>query len=1175
MICYGRSRLKRFGLGLLLGLAWLLGTAGVGDCSADSLRIVMDDNYPPYVFRDSAGKLQGILVDQWELWSQKTGTPVRISAMDWSKALHAMEQGSYDVIDTIFINDERVRKFDFSRAYATLDVAIFFNRSVSGIEGLNTLRGFKVGVKSDDDAVNLLIRHAIHDLVFYESYEAMILAAQRREILVFVMDKPPALYYLNKFGLNDEFRVSAPIRSGRFHRAVNKGERELLNRVETGFARISEAEYAAIEKRWLGEAIGGQAYGRWIGMGAGAIGLVLLGMTIWSLGLKQAVRRRTSELQAVMDAIPDMMCTVRRDGSVVSYHDGRLHSGTRFAGFSGKGKMTDLLPASVAAGIMRCVEAALKQQEVQLFEYMLPDNGGSRHYEARIAASGSDETVAMIRDITDRKRVEAALRESELRMTEVVEFLPDATFVVDCGGRVVIWNKAIEKMTGIAAAAMLGKGDYEYALPFYGVRRPILIDLASKSDQELAQKYFYVRKEGEFLTAEAEVPVQGGAKRILWGITRPLYAADGQVIGAIESIRDITAYKAAQADLLESRNYLDKIINAVGDPLFVKDRRHCWVLVNDALCGFVGISREKLLGRSDYDFFTKEQAAEFWAKDEIVFATGVENSNEEKLTGADGIDHIIVTKKTLYRGQDGQDYLVGIIRDITDIRLAEELLRQAKAGLEGKVAERTQELLAMNEEMIAMNEQLGLAKSAAESASRAKSSFVANMSHEIRTPMNAILGFAQLLQRESGLNEQQRSYLDKIDSAGRHLLRLLNDVLEISKLEAGRSVLQPVLFDLHGMLYDMEQMFSLPTAEKGLRFTIQRRPDLPRLLLADEGKLRQIVINLLNNATKFTQEGEITLTVSGEPEAEDGIRLCFSVADTGPGIDESERELLFLPFEQTQIGRESGGGTGLGLAICRDYVRLMGGDIEVASRKGSGSTFGFCVLAKLAKDIALGAEVPRRVISGISQTRPVKVLIVDDEDSSCELLERFLAPVGFATRRAGDGEEGVRVFLSWNPDLVLLDLILPGIGGHEAMRRMLSIRPDTPVMVVTASVFEEERRLVEAAGAAAFVRKPVQAAELLEKISSLLHLEYTYQEDDSAKARERLPENPATARLTTDMKERLREAAAIGDYYQVLALIDEIETQNGELAAELRNLARSFNFTALVAMLAKEVNDSV
>lgn len=277
-------------------------------CVADAaestpLKIVFDDNYPPYAFRDQTGKLQGILIDQWELWSRKTGRKIQLTAMDWDKAQAAMKNGEFDIIDTMFVNAERQQIYDFSRPYATIDVAIFFSRNVSGIEGLNTLKGFKVGVKSGDDAMNLLFLNNIHNVVFFDSYEGMIQAAKQNELVVFVMDKPPALYFLNKLGLQEEFNASPPINSGQFHRAVKKGNAELLTAIEAGFAKISTAEYEAIDKRWFGEKLGKNELARWVLVVLAVAGIMMILLTIWSYGLKKAVKRRTAEVTAAHEEL--------------------------------------------------------------------------------------------------------------------------------------------------------------------------------------------------------------------------------------------------------------------------------------------------------------------------------------------------------------------------------------------------------------------------------------------------------------------------------------------------------------------------------------------------------------------------------------------------------------------------------------------------------------------------------------------------------------------------------------------------------------------------------------------------------------------------------------------------------------------------------------------------------
>lgn len=1320
------NRTKQGWVGVVLLALLCLFVVGNGAmaASSDVIKVVMDDTYPPYSFRDQNGNLQGILIDQWELWSRKTGQKIQITGMDWGKALTAMGNGEFDVIDTIFANDERRRFFDFSHPYATLDVAIFFNRDIGGIETLKSLKGFKVGVKSGDDATNLLFHHNIHDLVFFDSYEAMIQAAQRRDIVVFLMDKPPALYYLNKMSLQDEFRVTSPINAGQFHRAVKKGNAILLKAVEAGFAEISAEEYAAIEKRWLGETLPGSGFGRGTLIAVTAVAVLLIILAVWSYGLKKAVQRRTRELNAVLEAIPDMIVSVGKDGVVQEVRERPSKDTMTVVRCVGR-NIDSVFPADIAQSLMKQIDRALIDKEVRSLEYQYQASDKSGYYEARIVAGSNQDTLVIIRDITSRKNIEAALRDSEnllaamvhklqtlldgspipqfvidqnhkvthwnkaleelsgikaeavlasdrhwhafyqsrrpcmadllikndnaaieamyggkyrkskliedayeatdffpalgqsgrwlyftataikdtcgntlgavetlediterkqaeeallqseLRLKEIIEFSPDATFTVDCAGIITTWNRAMEKLTGVKAADMLGKGDYEYALPFYGERRPILIDLAFKTDEELAQKYHNIQRDGELLTAEADVPVQGGSTRGLWGVTRLLYNSEGMVIGAIESIRDITDRRKAELAIEEAHNFLDKIINTIADPIFVKDRQHNWILLNAALCELIGISRKELIGKSDYDFFSKAEADVFWAKDELVFVTGQENTNEEKITGADGTIHTIVTKKTLYRGGDGVDFLVGVIRDITDIRQAGELLLQAKDGLEVKVNERTSELMALNEEMTAMNEELVQAKEAAEAANKAKGAFVANISHEIRTPMNAILGFSQLLQREAELNGQQHGYLENINNAGRHLLGLINNILEISKMEAGRTVLQPLVFDLHTMLREIDQMFRLRTTEKGLDFFVECIGEVPRMVVADAGRLRQVLINLLSNAVKFTAIGHIAMKVAVESESDKKLHLLISVEDTGPGIAEAEQRQLFQPFTQTRRGQESGVGTGLGLAICREYIRMMGGDISLVSQEGKGCVFSFDIWLRTANDDEVKSLQETRRISGIVKDgRQWNVLIVDDEAVNCELLERLLSTLGFFTRSALDGQTGVALFREWQPDIVLMDLKMPRMDGYEAMRQMQAINRQVPVIVVTASVFGDEREKVIAAGAAEFVSKPFQERELLEKIRQLLGLHYQY-----ALHRAEMPPPLAETTCNGDrairldkiapaLLEMLRKAAAGGEYYRILALLDELEGSDIEMANELRKCAKSFDFPALLKLLA-------
>jgi two-component system, cell cycle sensor histidine kinase and response regulator CckA len=277
-----------------------------------SIRVVMDNNYPPFAFTDSEGNLQGILVDEWRLWEKKTGIKAELRAMDWSEALRRMRAGEFDVIDTIFKTDERAAYWDFSRPYTRIDVPVFFHNDIPGITDLKSLKGFPVAAKAGDAAVDLLQQNGISTILLFTNYETIVEAAKEHKVNVFVVDKPPALYLLHKLGLQDEFRQSAPVNTGEFHRAVKKGNASLLKTVEGGFASLSSAELKRVEDKWYGKAVGSLPGLRYVGYVA-ASGLVLsLGLAVWNVVLNRLVKRRTAALQesesrlrALLDHIPD------------------------------------------------------------------------------------------------------------------------------------------------------------------------------------------------------------------------------------------------------------------------------------------------------------------------------------------------------------------------------------------------------------------------------------------------------------------------------------------------------------------------------------------------------------------------------------------------------------------------------------------------------------------------------------------------------------------------------------------------------------------------------------------------------------------------------------------------------------------------------------------------------
>ncbi|BAY25758.1 multi-sensor hybrid histidine kinase [Calothrix sp. NIES-2100] len=480
-----------------------------------------------------------------------------------------------------------------------------------------------------------------------------------------------------------------------------------------------------------------------------------------------------------------------------------------------------------------------------------------------------------------------------------------------------------------------------------------------------------------------------------------------------------------------------------------------------------------------------------------------------------------------------------------------------------------------------------IAKEAAEAANRAKSTFLANMSHELRTPLNAILGFAQLMERDTTLTSKQRQSLATINRSGEHLLNLINDVLDMSKIEAGCIVLHPEPFDLHQLLQTLHDMFQIRARAKQLSLKFEIAANLPRYVNADEGKLRQVLINLLSNAVKFTSKNTVILRTSAEMRRLDDRQkqsciLYFEIEDTGRGIAPEDMDKLFQPFVQSN-SKQAIEGTGLGLAISRQFIRLMGGDINCSSSLGRGSTFRFHLLVTLAEALQETPQFTNGKVIGLVAAQPTyRILVVDDAKSNRDIIVELLREVGFKVDSASNGKEAIALWKIGQPHVIFMDMRMPIMDGYTATREIRNQAQQqckenlTIIIALTASAFEEEKSTILAAGCNDLIRKPFREQVIFDKLAEHLGVRYLYAENSNPQDTDELQNypTPSISTLRTSLKRmpdtwvtQLYHAANQVDGDRISQLIEQIPQTQAVLAKELTNLNRRFCFDEIIELI--------
>ncbi|MEB3283202.1 MAG: PAS domain S-box protein [Lyngbya sp.] len=847
-----------------------------------------------------------------------------------------------------------------------------------------------------------------------------------------------------------------------------------------------------------------------------------------------ALQKTTEQLQAFLDNAPAIIHLFDAEGRYLQVNQAFLKLfnlpeqqiiGRTFA---------DFFPEDVVNLFNTRVQELIENGKPLIVEDKLVINGECKIFQS-ILFPVKNEGVrpqtfwSIVTDISERKQAELELRQSRDLRDAIFHESADALFLVDSDSLLTIDcnRRAIEMFEAKNKEELIGIEGHTLQ------KRQFTPAELEKINQDIEQKGMW-SLEVEYITKTS---------RHFWGnLAVKQIKIVGQRLNLVR-VTDISDLKYAEQALSESEKQLRLLADAL--PVFISyaDCDERYQFVNRKYEEQFGMSREEICGKTTREIVGKVNYHLVRGYIQQALA-GESVSYEVTLPGSETSEnrHLSVM---LIPNFDEDLHVRGyysLIIDISDRKRMELELQKAK--------------------------------DTAEAASQAKGAFIANMSHELRSPLNAILGFARLLKNDPQLSSEQIKNADIIYRSGEHLLNLINQVLDLAKIEANRTTLDPTDFNLDKLLEDIYSMFSLKAESKGLHLNVQKNPDVPRYIRTDEMKLRQVLINLLSNAVKFTNHGSITLRVIvASPSSDHNIILNFEVEDTGVGIAPAEKTRLFEAFSQTEAGRKIQEGTGLGLTISREFVKLMGGNISVESQLNVGSLFRFNIAAKIVDAVPPTSPVSEQKIISLAPGQPLyRLLVADDNFANRRLLVQLLTPLGFAVQEAENGEEAITLWEQWQPHLIWMDLRMPVLDGWEATKQIRHLEQcqytTNPVKIIAVSA----NRLsdYETLGFNDFIHKPFEELEIFTALEQHLGVKYSYAKsvpETSQNPVNRANSTEAIANLPAAVLKELQEALILGDPQLIQQIIQSVEKENSNLAAVLTPLAEQFEYGRILDLI--------